>query len=74
VTTPTGIDYGRHGENLMLVPHRDTQAIVEAVDFLLTNPRERAPIALNGLREARENMSWEKYCADFEAIIERELA
>jgi len=74
VSTPTGVeDYATDGENIKLVPHRDTAAIVEAVSWLLDNPRDRQRIALAGLKEIKRH-SWGAYADAFEAIIERELA
>jgi glycosyltransferase involved in cell wall biosynthesis len=70
VTTPTGIDYGRDGENCLLIPHRDTRAIVAAVSRLFDDDREREQIALEGLRTMREH-TWARFVGDVERIVER---
>jgi len=74
VTTPTGVeDYATHGRDVMFVPPRDSNAIVEAVGYLLDNPRERERIALSALRLIQRR-TWERYLAEFDAILEREWA
>ena len=74
VSTPTGVaDYATDGENIRLVPHRDSAAIVEAVSYLFDNPRDRERIALNALKLMKDH-TWENYARRFTEILERELA
>jgi len=40
----------RHGENVFLVPVGDPEAMVEAIEKLLTDPEERRRIGTNGVR------------------------
>ena len=73
VTTPPGVDWGKHEENLLFVPVADSKAIVAAVSRLFDDPRLRQVLVLEALRTARE-YPWSRYLKEFDAILEEQLA
>jgi len=71
VTTDSGgvRDFAEHGENALVVPPGDPQAIADAVLYLLDNPGVRWQLARNGLEKARQ-MTWDASVEQLERILQ----
>jgi len=72
VSTRVGMCYARDGEDALLVPYKDSDAIVEAVVKVFTQPALRERLAKNGLALAQK-YTWEREQQQFLDIINREL-
>jgi len=64
-------DTVRHGRNGLLVPSRDAAAIVEAVRWLVANPRQRARMGRDNAEQARTRHGWPSIAARYEALYYR---
>jgi len=53
-------DFIEHGKTGLLVKPRDVNSLVEALDFLLSNPEEARAIGDRARRVVIENYTWEK--------------
>jgi glycosyltransferase involved in cell wall biosynthesis len=61
----------RHGRNGLLVPPRDSAALVEAVRWLANNPKQRARIGRFNAEHARQIYGWPAVAARYEALYYR---
>jgi glycosyltransferase involved in cell wall biosynthesis len=69
VTTPDGVeDYAVHGENAIVVPPRDPEAIAAGISSLIENEERRREIARRGVGRARE-FTWARAVARFESLV-----
>ncbi|WOK05578.1 glycosyltransferase family 4 protein [Imperialibacter roseus] len=61
VLTISGIanEFVRHGENAFVVDYKDEKAIAEAVDFLLSNPKQAKKLASNARKDVNSKFSIE---------------
>jgi len=71
VTTDSGgvRDFAQHGENALVVPPGDSQAIADAVVRVLDSPSLRWQLASNGLEKARQ-MTWDASIEQLERILQ----
>jgi len=74
VTTDSGgiRDFVKHGENALVVPPGDVQAIADTVLYLLDNSDLREQLAKNGI-ETSKYMTWDASVEQLERIL-REIA
>jgi glycosyltransferase involved in cell wall biosynthesis len=74
VTTDSGgiRDFVKHGENALVVPPGDVQAIADTVLYLLDNSDLREQLAKNGIETAKY-MTWDASVEQLERIL-REIA
>jgi glycosyltransferase involved in cell wall biosynthesis len=63
----------RPGENGLLVPEKDVQALADAIAVLAADPDLRARMGSAAQRLVREEMTWEAVAEKFESIYERAL-
>jgi glycosyltransferase involved in cell wall biosynthesis len=56
------------GENAILFPPRDIKALTEKIAWLLDSPQERARMASNGMKLARESYNWDRFADHIEAL------
>jgi len=69
ITTAIGVDWGVDKENVVFIPPKDSNSIVDAVSMLFDDERMRERIALNGLRTIRARKP-EKCIEEFGKILE----
>jgi glycosyltransferase involved in cell wall biosynthesis len=64
-----------HGENALLFPPRNPQALAEQIAALASQPEFRKKIAQNGMELARETYNWDRFaeqvCLLCQEVIER---
>lgn len=56
-----------------VVPMKDSVAIADKVEWLVSNPEERIRLGKNAAKMMRENYTWEKYAANVKRIYEEML-
>lgn len=65
----------KNGEHLMMIPPEDSQALVDALILLRTNPHQRALLAENGARAVKKLCAIEtagkKFCDLIQEVCER---
>jgi glycosyltransferase involved in cell wall biosynthesis len=73
VCTAIGTDWAVDGENALLVPMRDSGAIVEAVSRVFDDRELAEKLARNGVRVTRDR-TWEREQAQWLEIVEKVMA
>jgi glycosyltransferase involved in cell wall biosynthesis len=65
-----------HGENALLFPPRNPQALAEQIEALASQPQVKKKIAETGMRLARETYNWDRFADQIshvcQEIIERD--
>ncbi len=61
-----------HGENGLLVPDEDVEAMVESIKMLLDDPELTRKISQNG-RALAEHSAWSSVCFEWEKLLSRVL-
>lgn len=72
VTTRVGVDYGIDGENVLFVPYRSPEDIVQKVGRLFSDPTLCGRLMRNGLATVA-GFTWEQEQQQFLEIINREM-
>ena len=74
MTTGIGTeDYAYDGENALVIPPKQPEALAEAVIKLIDQPAVAGRLASNGIETARE-LTWKKATDRLEEIIQQAIA
>jgi glycosyltransferase involved in cell wall biosynthesis len=59
-----------HGENAMLFPPRDPQALAQQIEALASQPQLTRKIAQNGMQLARETYNWDRFADQISRVCQ----
>jgi glycosyltransferase involved in cell wall biosynthesis len=61
------------GENALLFPSRNPDALADRIQELLTQPHLRARIALQGMNMVRAKFTWDEFAKQIEEVCKAVL-
>lgn len=73
ISTEVGMHYAKDGQDYLMVPYKDSRAIVKAVSRVFDDDKLRGSLYKHGLRLAKSR-TWQKEQQQFLAILKKEMA